>query len=209
MTKEEENLQFFKEGLDHLLGADLYKKLKANLKKESISLDSFKNVKLALAFAGIVSQIFSKNHLPVDVLIFSEALKNKKKIIGLETLKFQIPLLMLIPEINSASNFIQLIMDPDHGSTKFNKMKDIYIAGNPEELFQLSKLPTKELNEKLLDERNINWVPVVLGHLKKEICFMAVGAAHLGGENGLLNLFRNQGFEIFPIGNNKGTKVNR
>jgi hypothetical protein len=35
--------------------------------------------------------------------------------------------------------------------------------------------------------------------MQDKSCFVAVGAGHLGGENGLINLLKKQGYSVEPI----------
>lgn len=53
-------------------------------------------------------------------------------------------------------------------------------------------------NIYLLDQRNIFWMPRILAYKQKTI-FMAVGAAHLPGRNGVLNLLRKKGYTLTRI----------
>ena len=51
--------------------------------------------------------------------------------------------------------------------------------------------------ERILEARNRRWVPKVESHARSgKISFVVVGAAHLGGPEGLLNLLRKRGFKI-------------
>lgn len=50
--------------------------------------------------------------------------------------------------------------------------------------------------EAMLTRRNQGWIEVLTGNTAGQSVFMAVGAAHLPGENGVLRLLENQGFEI-------------
>jgi uncharacterized protein len=50
----------------------------------------------------------------------------------------------------------------------------------------------------ILDKRNLNWLPKIIAALKKESCFFAVGAAHLAGNNGVVNLLRKEGYTVAP-----------
>ncbi len=54
-------------------------------------------------------------------------------------------------------------------------------------------------NELMLDNRNRNWIPVMEKNMKENQVFFAVGSGHLGGENGVINLLRTQGYELKPI----------
>jgi uncharacterized protein YbaP (TraB family) len=53
----------------------------------------------------------------------------------------------------------------------------------------------------LLDNRNENWVKIMPGMMQKEGVFFAVGAAHLAGELGLINLLKKAGYTVKPIMN--------
>ncbi len=67
---------------------------------------------------------------------------------------------------------------------------------------QKAELPRKEIQaiwnhaiEALLDERNRSWVPVIEATTGDHLV-IAVGAAHLPGENGVLNLLQEQGYQL-------------
>jgi len=51
----------------------------------------------------------------------------------------------------------------------------------------------------LLYNRNRNWIPVIEDYLKSEVIFIAVGAGHLPGEYGVVNLLREQGYVLKPL----------
>ena len=51
--------------------------------------------------------------------------------------------------------------------------------------------------ERLLEARNRRWMPKVESLLQGgEACFVVVGAAHLGGPEGLLNLLKQRGYQL-------------
>ena len=53
------------------------------------------------------------------------------------------------------------------------------------------------LAERLLDNRNRNWIPKIENYLQNgNSCFVVVGAAHLGGANGLIALLKGRGYTI-------------
>jgi len=47
----------------------------------------------------------------------------------------------------------------------------------------------------LIDRRNRNWLPIILKQ-EGDLVVVAVGAGHLNGKNGLLNLLQESGFEL-------------
>ena len=50
----------------------------------------------------------------------------------------------------------------------------------------------------ILDERNKNWMPLILARKEKRIV-VAVGAAHLPGQYGVLNLLRAKGYTLTQV----------
>jgi len=54
----------------------------------------------------------------------------------------------------------------------------------------------------MLYERNNHWMKKIPGLLKEGSCFIAVGAGHLAGENGLINQLRGLDFTVVPVTEN-------
>ena len=48
----------------------------------------------------------------------------------------------------------------------------------------------------ILDQRNIRWAEQLPKQLEKGSNFIVVGALHLPGENGIINLLRKQGYKV-------------
>ena len=51
----------------------------------------------------------------------------------------------------------------------------------------------------MLDNRNKKWMQQLPGIFKQQSTFVAVGALHLAGENGLVMLLRNAGYTVKPL----------
>jgi len=56
-----------------------------------------------------------------------------------------------------------------------------------------------ELSDAVLDARNMKWVAKMPAIMEKKPTLFAVGAGHLGGPNGVINLLKKAGFEITPV----------
>ena len=50
----------------------------------------------------------------------------------------------------------------------------------------------------MLDARNLNWINKIDGLISTKKCFVIVGALHLYGENGLINLLKKRGYKVKP-----------
>jgi uncharacterized protein YbaP (TraB family) len=57
----------------------------------------------------------------------------------------------------------------------------------------------KDMQKKLLINRNTLFFKRILDIEKDNKLFIAVGASHLAGKNGLLNLFKNAGYSLKPL----------
>lgn len=66
---------------------------------------------------------------------------------------------------------------------------------NPQDRAQMQRLA----DELLLAQRNRDWMPKLLALLPENSHTVAVGAAHLFGENGLIALLRQNGYTVTPL----------
>ena len=55
----------------------------------------------------------------------------------------------------------------------------------------------------LLYTRNKNWIPVIEEKMKDTQHFFAVGAGHLGGKDGVIDLLKKEGYTLSPLSHTK------
>ncbi len=54
-----------------------------------------------------------------------------------------------------------------------------------------------EIQERFINKRNRNWLPQIIGYLQaKEKTMIIVGAGHLVGKEGLVNLLQDKGYKV-------------
>lgn len=70
-----------------------------------------------------------------------------------------------------------------------------------EKLFKDSEFGMEEHQDILLNDRNKNWVKQLITLMQNQSVFTAVGAAHLVGKEGLINLLRKEGYTLKPVFN--------
>ncbi len=63
------------------------------------------------------------------------------------------------------------------------------------------------LTEILLYQRNINWVNKLKDLLANNTLVIAVGAGHLPGERGVINLLKKAGYKVEPVKNDMNKKL--
>ena len=56
-----------------------------------------------------------------------------------------------------------------------------------------------KFKSRFISGRNKTWVPRIKTIIHKKNSFIAVGAGHLWGEEGLINLLREEGYEVRPV----------
>ena len=86
-------------------------------------------------------------------------------------------------------------------------LNKLYKAGKLNDLLLLSKGKgaitdmTDEEFRRMADDRNADWITKLPKMLKESSCFIAVGALHLPGQNGLLKLLEKEGYKLSPVNN--------
>jgi len=83
----------------------------------------------------------------------------------------------------------------------FSKMVAEYKKQNLDSLYQqVTSSPDIQGSEKvLLFDRNARWIPQMESAMKESPTFFAVGAGHLAGDKGVINLLRQQGYTVKPV----------
>ena len=55
------------------------------------------------------------------------------------------------------------------------------------------------IDNEITVERNKNWIPIILTNIDRYSCLIAVGVMHLPGENGLISLLKEKGYQVNPV----------
>jgi uncharacterized protein len=140
----------------------------------------------------------------VETELMTLAKENKKEIKGLETMAFQAAVFDSIPYTQQAKELLKTIDSLEAYKKYFDTMVRVYKSqqlNKIENLFSKSEFGMQDNQDILLDNRNKNWVNQLNAILKKQSVFIAVGAGHLVGNMGLINLLRKEGYTLRPIDN--------
>jgi len=81
-------------------------------------------------------------------------------------------------------------------------LDSIHVAEDLDGFFKMaseSEDMTAEFSNLLLDQRNKNWIPEIGKFAIEKPTFFGVGALHLPGENGVINLLRQEGYTVTPV----------
>lgn len=136
-----------------------------------------------------------------DETLMKMAKKKNKSIQGLETLEDQMAVFDQIPDTMEARMIMSLIDDFKGQREEFSNMIHAYLNKDLNSLGKMiSDAPDIEgFEDLLLVNRNKRWIPVMKNEMKRSTSLFAVGAGHLPGPDGVINLLRQEGFTVTPV----------
>lgn len=138
----------------------------------------------------------------VEEELMKIAKQQKKEIKGLETIEFQSAVFDSIPYEEQAKELLKSIDSLTSYQKYFDTMLTVYKTQRLmeiEKLFKDTEFGMEGHQDLLLNDRNKNWVGQLKSIVKKESVFVAVGAGHLVGEQGLISLLRKEGYVLKPL----------
>lgn len=183
--------------------------------KENLMMDLSMAPKLKPAFLlnNVVVMAYVKhigNFNPqeqLDTFFQSQASKNGKKVDGLETPEFQFNLLFNGYSLKRQAQLLMCTLNNiDTEVENLKKLTDAYMRQDLSTMLKVSEerrgnqcdaLPAEE--DAMIYNRNKAWSAKLPAIMKAAPTFVAVGALHLPGEKGLLNLLKKQGYTVEPV----------
>jgi uncharacterized protein YbaP (TraB family) len=154
---------------------------------------------LSLASIEIVKLGFDPNY-GIDRYFLSKATE-KKKIVELESLEYQINLFSNLSEKDQELFLLYTLKDIKVLEQELDKLVKAWTAGDGEGIELIMTKSIKEdkrlipIYERLVVERNRKMVSKIEEYLKeKETIFVIVGAGHLVGNQGIIELLKGKGF---------------
>ena len=126
---------------------------------------------------------------------------NNIQILGLETLKEQIDLIDQMSIEDQYTELLRSIREEYKEEGYLDTLIQTYKNGDVEKLHQMivENEDFRDINNTMVDERNRKWIPKLEDIFEKSSTFVAVGAGHLGGPSGLIQLLREAGYQVDPI----------
>jgi len=190
--------------LDQIIAPDVYAEVKKRAEKAGMPMAAIQRMKPWLVAITLMAPTLQaagfKPELGIDRHFFDRAKDSGMKRQGLETMAFQ------LDQFDSLSPKLQeellktTMEDLDKEVNGVKEMAQAWQFGNVAALekMTLSELQeVPELYQKLLVERNHNWIPHIETCLKQNAgCFVVVGAAHLVGPDGLPTLLSKKGYKV-------------
>ena len=129
------------------------------------------------------------------------AKKGSKKTMGLESIQVQMQTINTV----SLEDQVRMLIDGMNQTQGYDAMLSNYLSESIDALY-IDIITESEgfpnFVENFLNKRNTQWIPVITDQIERENTFIAVGAGHLPGPKGVLELLRAQGYSLTPIRRN-------
>ncbi len=193
--------------LSDLISEGDYELVKAHFKKMGLPLFLFEKMKpmFLTVFAGNDFDPMSLQNGDMksyEMEMFEIANKTGKSVAGLETMDFQISLFDSIPYKDQATMLVESIKASDVGAEEFKTMVALYLSQDVDGMYEMTGSEEGGVSgyeETLINQRNRNWIPQMKEKMKNHTTFFAVGAGHLGGDQGVIRLLKREGYTLTPI----------
>ena len=158
----------------------------------------------------LLSAMIEEQSLPckatngMEMVILEESNKRKLEVKGLETMAFQAGLFDSIPYQEQARELVKAIDSSSVQDGMIDSLLNTYRAQNLEKIYELTT-QAEGAEGKYLDlllyNRNRNWAKQFDTIALDKPVLIAVGAGHLPGKEGLLELLKSKGYKVTPVKN--------
>ncbi|HKE87277.1 MAG TPA: TraB/GumN family protein [Vicinamibacterales bacterium] len=175
-----------------------------HFKKTGLPVEMFRPMKPWMVMLMLTALEAQKAGLDValglDKYFYDKATAAKKTVIGLETAEFQIDRFDKMPDTLQEQMLRSTLTELDTQSAELKSMITAWQRGDTaamEKIERASFAAYPAAYTSLIVERNRNWIPQLEKCLaQSKPCFVVVGAAHMVGPDGLVNLLKLKGYKV-------------
>ena len=138
--------------------------------------------------------------LGVEEFLMKRAQAHSKPMIGLESTREHIEIFSGLSDRQSEAMLLLTFIPSEKGSRESVDMVESWRRGDADaetRIFINGFRDFPSLAERILFARNRNWIPKIENYIRSgQTYFVVVGAAHMGGPDGVLALLRGRGYKI-------------
>jgi hypothetical protein len=192
--------------LDQVLDRELYAQTVEVLRDQGISAEGIRKMKPWAVIVTLSMPTPNSSGLFLDLALQIQAVLQDKPTYGLESLDEQIAVFDDLSLDHQVSLLRETIRNHRGLATQLEELTLAYLD---RDLARISAIESRNrpaddrayrvLMERLLDRRNRVMAERMVPRLKEGNAFIAVGALHLPGEAGLLELLSQAGYKLSPV----------
>ncbi len=151
-------------------------------------------------FSSVIAQEQMGKTASYEMEFNKMAKKRKMRTLGLESIQFQMQTINKM----SVEDQAKMMLDEfgNDATDQFDTLLSLYLKEDLEGLYKSVVVETSsipEFNYNFLELRNSNWIPVIEKQIAQQTTFIAVGAAHLSGPKGVIQLLKEKGYKVEAV----------
>jgi uncharacterized protein len=140
------------------------------------------------------------NELGIEAFFEKKAKASAKPIVGLESAREHVEVFSGLSDRGSEALLLLTFIPADKNSPDFDRLMSAWRRGDADFLADSTRAGFRDfpaMADRLLSNRNRNWIPQLEGYMRSgKTYFAVVGAAHMGGQEGVLALLRSRGYKV-------------
>ena len=188
--------------LDQLFTPADYKKLDEMLKSSmGFGLQMFNSFKPFMISSMLIQNYIEGTPASFEVTFVQMAKEAEKEILGLESVADQLNVFDEIPYAEQVQDIVDMLNDEGSIREMYAQMIELYQGEDLEGIYKFTSdyFDNEQEEELLLNARNRDWIPKIGELAKEKSTFFGVGAAHLGGPEGVVNLLKRAGYTVTAV----------
>ena len=192
--------------LESEISEETYQLLESECAELDISLADFSKFKpgmVLLIYAVTKMQQSGLSEDGVDQYYYSLANADHKDLMFLESIESQLELMFGEDDEDYDQAISQFFDDQKKMDRIGDDIKDSWREGKDKVFIRMQKEMEKEYPEiynKILLDRNVNWISEIDSYLdSEEVEFVLVGALHLPGSEGVLEMLKDEGYKLSQL----------
>jgi hypothetical protein len=164
-------------------------------------LAMFNTYKPFMVSSMLLPSYTGENPASYELALVNLAQGDSLAISGLETLEEQMGIFDEYPYEDQARDLMRMVYEEAEMRDYYTELVEDYLEEDVTGLYSAMEdyFSSDKERDILLFERNKNWVEQLKEKLGNAPLFIAVGAGHLGGEQGLLKLLEAEGYTLVPV----------
>ncbi len=153
--------------------------------------------------SALISESMLESDMPkaLDEYLQEKAKDYNLNVKGLETVQEQMNVLNELSIEEQAKMLVEQIDNIEEEKKEIQRIANVYASQNLDSIYTFLQTPEMQgvFGDALIKDRNIIMANRLEKLIHSEATFCAIGAAHLPGENGVLNLLKQKGYKLRAI----------
>ena len=192
--------------LSDILDETVYRRCAQAMESKGVSEEALRRLK-PWAVALTLSLPPTTTGQFLDLVLYEQSLLAGRDVVGLETVQEQLSVFDEMPERDQVALLVDTLDKLELIPDLYKKMLETYLRRDLAGLVKMSQdyfqggdaALAQRFQSKIIDKRNLRMVERLQPLLAKGNIFVGVGALHLPGRLGILQLLEARGYRVFKV----------